>query len=347
MTLFNREAIGDNALANSLAYMDRSIHVVQNGTDNFAISFKKLEFDSSNVPKQDLQILIDEGRAINAIINEGKGQVIDKETGKMSSENEHVMKFMEVMKKYSRKIRAVVGQSKRYIIYNFNISIMKERRIGGKEYVVVSGDIINDNAKQLEQVPDILYHTTNMSGLKELMPTAGNVSTGSKQVVGGIHGIGISTKRIYASKSPVFKQGYSLMKYVYVMEDMLAKAEKQMQNAMTQDRIKILNELGSDETIKELSHMSIYLIKKESIADKKVFADAEHHGGLSGATSLKEGVVKDNLVYIETNEPIPVVEVTDKVYHKIQNRSKYKQVYQTAKINNLKSVLWMFTSAIK
>ena len=345
MAIFNREAIGDNAVSNALSYMDRSIHVVQNGTDNFAISFKKIVLDSSTVPEKDLKILIDEGRAINAIVNEGKGQVIDKNTGKMSSENEHVMKFMEVMKKYSRKIKAVVGQSKRYVIYNFNISIEKDKY--GKEYVVVSGDIINDNAKQLENIPDILYHTANIGGLKELMPTAGNVSTGSKEVVGGIHGIGISTKRVYAAKSPVFKQGYSLIKYVYFMEDTLAKAEQKMHGMMTADRIKLLKEIGSDETIQELSHMHIYMIKKESIADKNVFADPEHHGGLSGATSLKEGVIKDNLVYIETDTPIPVTEITDAVYHKLKNRSKYKTIYQVAKANNLKSILWIFTSAIK
>ena len=344
MTLFNREAVGEDNVLNALAYTDRSINVLRNGTDNYTIQLKNITLDDSFIPENDLKILIEEGRAINAIVNEEKGQVIDKNNGGMSSENEHVITFMNLLQKYSRKVRAVVGTNPntKYVIYNFDIKI--KRKENGKEYVVVNGQFINDNRKKLEFTPSVLYHTSGTEGLTELMPSAGNVSTGNKSQ-GGIHGIGINSKRVYASKTPVLKQGFSIMPYIEAVKKALRQIEGSIRNAIKPQTVLELKKLEATKYVNALNDLYIYRIDPSAYKNKPIYVDPEHHGGLSGkANSILTGGkdVTDNLVYIETDEPIPVTDITDEIINKLKNNSDFPEVKKLVFDNKLEKLKFMF-----
>lgn len=344
MTMFNRETVGGNEVLNALAYMDRTINVFRNGTDNYTINLKNIVLDDSFVSESDLKQMIEEGRAINAIVNEKKGQTINKSTGEMSPENEHVINFMNLLQTYSRKVKAVVGANPntKYVIYNFDIKI--KQKPDGKEYIIVNGQFINDNRKKLEFTPSVLYHTSNTEGLTELMPTAGNVSAANRSI-GGIHGIGINSKRVYASKTPVLKQGFSIMSYIDIIIRALSQIERTIRSKLRLNTIMELKKLESTKYVNALSGLFVYRIDPSAYVNKDVYVDPEHHGGLSGkANSILTGGkdVIDNLVYIETDEPIPATDITDEVMNKLKNNLDFPTVKKLVFEENLNKLKFFF-----
>ena len=347
--LVNREIHSEDGIFNGLMYLNRDVKVVNYGSELFAIPFNfTLKRSEETAAEFDKVLII--ARHCNEISHSGKGQTIDhkivdgKDTIVQSERSQWTAKFMAWLRENSREVKAVVGNDEHYNIYEFNIKIEEE---GGKPSILKCwGNVFKDNRKTLKNMPDKVYHTTDMDKPElDIMPNTGNYGAHADDMK-GINGIGFTSSRVYAAISPCTRQGIPIS----TMLNLFVKKASQIEDALKSGKYKsseikqAVSQL--EKTGKPLEESHVYEIDNVKQFEGHVFVDPEHRGGMSGKVqSLLTGNTEiEPAIYIETEKPLTGKNVTKQLFKTLEHNSQFPNLYKYCVQNKSALLKWFFNT---
>ena len=282
------------------------------GAQTYAVKFD-LHVSSRNLNQKDLSFIkhIKDTYASGLIID--FGEMKEKEPQSIDKLRSIILNNTEIQTKTDD-----------LSVYSMNMSSG-----GGDGGINISGYLVsgNKNLINMENV-DIIYHTSRIKGIKELIPSGASGTSGQ--------GLMFGSKRIYGSlEYPVMPNGMDFMKFHNFLKFAFVAMNLKYKSLLktTKDKKRALMQATNAYSDKDLKmvgsffNYTVYIIHKSDVdaVGGKIFADKEHQESKK-LSDVATGA-KANAVFIETDKPIKCEEDTAKNAKLDKIRSAAKELY--------------------